>query len=124
MICPKHAAAASALIDNASRPVLLLGLLASEVQAAQAVRALLAKTHLPVVCTYQGAGVVPQEFFHCFGGRVGLFHNQLADELLADADLVITVGYYPVEHEPGLWNHGRHRIIIHVDCSFRFPCLL
>jgi len=114
---PKAITAAAALIDNASRPVLLLGLLASEIQAAKAVRALLAKTHLPVVCTYQGAGVVPREFFHCFGGRVGLFHNQLADDLLDEADLVITIGYYPVEYEPGLWNHGRHRTIIHVDCS-------
>jgi acetolactate synthase I/II/III large subunit len=109
--------AAAALIDKASRPALLLGLLASEMHAAQEVRALLAKTHLPVVCTYQGAGVVSREFFHCFGGRVGLFHNQLADALLDEADLVITIGYYPVEYEPALWNRGRNRKIIHVDCS-------
>jgi acetolactate synthase-1/2/3 large subunit len=110
-------ASAADLIENASRPVLLLGLLASEANAAEAVRALLAKTQLPVVCTYQGAGVVPREFFHCFGGRVGLFHNQLADALLDDADLVITIGYYPVEYEPSLWNRGRRRNIIHIDCS-------
>jgi acetolactate synthase I/II/III large subunit len=114
---PADIAAAAALIDNATRPVLLLGLLASEPHAAQAVRALLARTHLPVVCTYQGAGVVPREFFHCFGGRVGLFRNQLADDLLDEADLVIAVGYYPLEYEPGLWNRGRQRSIIHVDCS-------
>jgi acetolactate synthase-1/2/3 large subunit len=114
---PAAIAAAAALINTASRPVLLLGLLASETRAAQAVRTLLAKTPLPVVCTYQAAGIVPREFFHCFGGRVGLFHNQLADALLDESDLVITVGYYPVEYEPALWNRGRRRNIIHIDCS-------
>ncbi len=114
---PAGIAAAAALINKASRPVLLLGLQASEASAAQAVRALLARTQIPVVCTYQGAGIVPREFFHCFGGRVGLFRNQLADELLDDADVVITIGYYPMEYEPGLWNRGRQRNIIHVDCS-------
>jgi acetolactate synthase I/II/III large subunit len=114
---PAAIAAAAALINRGKRPVLLLGLLASEAQAAQAARALLARTQLPVVCTYQGAGVVPREFFHCFGGRVGLFHNQLADKLLDEADVVVTVGYYPMEYEPGLWNRGRRRSIVHIDCS-------
>ena len=114
---PKGIEAAAALINEASRPVLLLGLLASEIQAAREIRALLAKTHLPVVCTYQGAGVVSREFFHCFGGRVGLFHNQLADDLLDEADVVIAIGYYPVEYEPGYWNRGRDRKIIHIDSS-------
>ena len=107
--------AAVELLNKARRPILFLGLLASEPPAAASVRGLLAKTHLPVVCTYQGAGVVSREFFHCFGGRVGLFRSQLADHLLDQADLVITVGYYPVEHEPSLWNRGHTRNLIHID---------
>src|SRR5215469_15240296 len=66
--------AAARLISNAKQPVLLLGLLASEKRAAEALRRLLARTKLPVVCTYQGAGLVPRELFDRFGGRVGLFH--------------------------------------------------
>lgn len=114
---PAAISAAAGLINKANSPVLLLGQLASEPRAAASVRMLLAKTNLPVVCTYQGAGVVSREFFHCFGGRVGLFRAQLADQLLDQADLVITVGYYPVEHEPGLWNCGRERCVIHIDCA-------
>jgi acetolactate synthase I/II/III large subunit len=114
---PAEIAAAADLINKASRPVLLLGLQASESRAAQAVRALLAKTQMPAVCTYQGAGVVSREFLHCFGGRVGLFRNQPGDKLLDEADVVIPIGYYPVEYEPGRWNRGRRRGIIHVDCS-------
>jgi len=111
----KTVAAAAALINGAERPVLMLGLLANQPRAAEAVRALLAKTKLPVVCTYQGAGVVPRELFDRFGGRVGLFHNQPADKLLDAADTVVAVGYNPIEYEPGLWNKGRKRYLIHID---------
>ena len=118
MLGPAEAAAitaAAALINGAERPVLLLGLLASQPRAAEAVRTLLANTKLPVVCTYQGAGIVPRELFDCFAGRIGLFHNQPADKLLDAADVVIAVGYNPVEYEPGLWNNGRKRSLVHID---------
>ena len=107
--------AAAALINGAARPVLLLGILASQPRAAEAVRVFLAKTKLPVVCTYQGAGVVTRELFDCFGGRIGLFHNQPADKLLDAADVVVAVGYNPIEYEPGLWNKGRQRHLVHID---------
>jgi len=108
-------AAAASLMNAAERTVLLLGLLASQPRAAEAVRSLLAGMKLPVVCTYQGAGVVPRELFDCFGGRIGLFHNQPADRLLDAADVVVAVGYSPVEYEPGLWNKGRERQLVHID---------
>jgi len=107
--------AAAELINAAERPVMLLGLLASKPRAAESVRALLDRSQLPVVCTYQGAGIVPREHFDCFGGRVGLFHNQPADKLLDAADLVLAIGYDAVEYEPGLWNRARRRNLIHID---------
>jgi acetolactate synthase I/II/III large subunit len=108
-------AAAADLINRAKNPVLMLGLLASEKNTADAVQGLIAKTNMPVVCTYQGAGVVPREHFHRFGGRVGLFRTQPADRILDAADLVIAVGYDPVEFEPGFWNRGKKRNLIHID---------
>jgi acetolactate synthase I/II/III large subunit len=109
---------AANLLNKAKSPVLLLGAHASVSRASHSIREFLAKTNIAVVCTYQGAGVVSREFFHRFGGRVGLFRNQLADLLLDDADLVVTVGYSPVEYEPGLWNHVRQRSLIHIDNTF------
>ena len=53
--------AAAGLINKARNPVLMLGLLASEKDAADSVRGFIAKTNIPIVCTYQGAGVVPRE---------------------------------------------------------------
>ena len=107
--------AAAALINRARRPVVLLGLAASTPRNAYAVRQFLGAVKLPVVSTYQAAGVVGRELLHLFGGRVGLFHNQPADELLDAADLVMTVGLDPIEYDPGVWNHGKPRDIIHID---------
>lgn len=108
-------AAAAAMIDAAERPVMLLGMLASQGAVSEAVRALLSRTRLAVAGTYQAAGVVPRDRLDCFGGRVGLFHNQPADRLLDEADVVITVGFDPVEYDPALWNAGRKRKLIHID---------
>ena len=107
--------AATSLINKAKNPVVMLGLLASEMNAAAAVGELINKTSMPVVCTYQGAGVVPREHFDRFGGRVGLFRTQPADRILDAADLVITIGYDPIEFEPSLWNFGKKRSLIHID---------
>jgi acetolactate synthase-1/2/3 large subunit len=108
-------AAAVRLIQAASLPVLLLGMDASRPGNAAALRALLHAYALPTVCTYQGAGVVSRDLLHCFAGRIGLFHNQPSDHLLDAADVVITVGYNPIEYDPYFWNKGKSRTILHID---------
>jgi len=107
--------AAARLINKATNPVLFLGLLASEKQTAEAAHGFIAKTNMPIVSTYQAVGVVPREHFARFGGRVGLFRTQPGDRILDAADLVITVGYDPIEFEPALWNRGKKRNLIHID---------
>lgn len=106
---------AADMINAAERPVLFLGMLASQPHNGEAIRELMRKTGLPAVSTYQAAGVVSRDLFHLFGGRAGLFHTQPADHLLDGADLVVTIGYDPIEYEPGQWNKGRKRNIIHID---------
>jgi acetolactate synthase-1/2/3 large subunit len=108
-----HAAASA--INRANNPVVLLGMLASQQQTADAIRLFLKQTGLPVVSTFQAAGVVSQDLFSQFGGRVGLFHNQPGDRLLDAADVVITVGYDPIEYDTVLWNKGKRGRIIHID---------
>ena len=103
------------LINQAERPVVLLGLLASKPQNAVAVQELIESGKLPVVGTFQAAGAVSTDLFSNFGGRVGQINNQPADEILAGSDLVITVGYDPVEYWPSIWNKGKKRPIVHLD---------
>ncbi|KTD31695.1 acetolactate synthase [Legionella moravica] len=102
-------------VNAAQFPVLLLGQEASRPENTQAIRALLDKTHLPTVGTFQAAGVVSRSLVSCFAGRVGLFCNQPGDQLLNKADVVITVGLNMAEYDPETWNVGKERTIIHID---------
>jgi acetolactate synthase-1/2/3 large subunit len=106
---------AARLVNQAQRPVVLLGLLASKPQNAAAVQELIEGGVLPVVGTFQAAGAVSTHLFRNFGGRVGQINNQSADEILAAGDLIITIGYDPVEYWPSIWNKGNKRPIIHLD---------
>src|SRR5579864_6305360 len=106
---------AARLVNQATKPVVLLGLLASRPQNATAIRGFVQGAKLPVVGTFQAAGAVSRPLFDYFAGRVGIVANQPADELLRVADLLITVGYDPVEYEPAVWNKGQKRPIVHID---------
>jgi acetolactate synthase-1/2/3 large subunit len=115
---PANAAAieeAARLINQAKRPVVLLGLLASKPENAAAVHELIESGKVPVVGTFQAAGAVPVNLFSNFGGRVGQINNQPADEILAAGDLVISIGYDPVEYWPSIWNKGNKRPVVHLD---------
>ncbi|MBL0563285.1 acetolactate synthase AlsS [Aeromonas hydrophila] len=106
---------ALSLLAQARKPVVLLGLLASRPENSLAVRAFLDKSRLPVTGTYQAAGVVDTHHFDDFAGRVGLFNNQPGDKLLQDADLVVCIGYSPIEYDPVLWNGTGERQLLHID---------
>lgn len=108
-------AEAARLINQAVNPVVLLGLLASNPANAEAIRDFIAHNNLGVVGTFQAAGAVGAQQFANFGGRVGQLANQPADQLLSSADLVVTIGYDPVEYWPELWNSKTGRPIIHLD---------
>lgn len=108
-------AEAARLINSAENPVVLLGLLASKPANALALRDFIGKNHLPVVGTFQAAGAVAAHLFENFGGRVGQLANQPGDRLLDSADVVITIGYDPVEYPPGDWNRNSARKLIHID---------
>ncbi|MDP3558752.1 MAG: acetolactate synthase AlsS [Legionellaceae bacterium] len=105
----------ASLINQAKFPVLLLGQEASRPENTKAVRQLLEKTQLPTIGTFQAAGVVSRALLPCFAGRVGLFRNQPGDQLLNKADVVITLGFNPVEYDPEIWNAGGQKMIVHVD---------
>jgi len=108
-------ARAANLIRAAERPVLFVGVRAGEPAPCARLRELLAVTDLPVVETFQAAGLVSRELEDHFVGRVGLFRNQPGDILIQHADVLVTVGFDPVEYDPRLWNTDPARTLIHID---------
>lgn len=105
-------------IRNAVLPVLLLGNGASDEKVTASIRKLLESVKLPVVETFQGAGIVSRELEEeTFFGRVGLFRNQPGDMLLKKSDLVIAIGYDPIEYEARNWNAEISARIIVIDVA-------
>ncbi|KPI39622.1 Acetolactate synthase [Cyphellophora attinorum] len=104
------------MLEKAKFPVIYLGMRASSPLVVDAVRALLKKFPLPTVETFQAAGAVSQDLAErLFYGRIGLFHNQAGDKLLAKSDLVLAVGYDPVEYDANVWNPSGSLNIVHID---------
>lgn len=96
-----------AKLKAAKRPAILVGMRGSTPEVASALHELLHKFAIPVVETFQGSGVISRDLEDQFFGRVGLFRNQVGDRVLKSSDLVLTIGYDPVEYEARLWNTDR-----------------
>ncbi len=91
---------ARALIAQSKRPVVIAGLEARWGNGPQALAGLATALSCPVLCTYKAKGVLPDG--HALA--VGLFTGARAEApLLESADLVIPVGFDPVEMIPAPW---------------------
>ncbi|MFB6230624.1 MAG: acetolactate synthase large subunit [Salinibacter sp.] len=103
---------AEALLADADRPLVIAGNGAVRTDAADPLRTLVACTDLPVVSTYMGKGAVsdadPHSLMTLDSGDEGE-----AASAIAEADLVLTVGYDIAEHDPADWNCDA--AIVHVD---------
>lgn len=106
---------ALAQITQSKHPVLLLGEESSRLNNCEAIRRFIEKAKIPVVGTFQAAGVVSRKLVHYFGGRVGLFKNQPADILIDESDLIVSIGFNPIEYDPEIWNKDQKKQIIHIN---------
>lgn len=100
-------------IGRARLPVVVVGLAAASVPGLGAV---LGASGLPVLCTYQAKGAVPDT------RSAGLFTGgTLERQVLARADLVLVVGVDPVEPIPAAWSSDAPVVMLHpepVDPSY------
>jgi acetolactate synthase-1/2/3 large subunit len=107
---------AAALIKASERPIVLAGNGVLRLRASEALRAFARGLHVPVAMTFMGKGAVDDRS-HLSLMAVGL---QARDHVLTGfdrADLVISVGYDPVEYAPARWNPDPDRPIVHIDTT-------
>lgn len=107
-------AAAAEMINNSRRPLILAGNGVLRRRASAQLRALAEDLHVPVAVTFMGKGAIDDRD-HLSLMAVGL---QARDHVLTGfdrADLIITIGYDPVEYAPALWNPGRDKRILSID---------
>jgi acetolactate synthase I/II/III large subunit len=106
--------AAADLITNAISPIVLAGNGVARVGAAPALREFARATGIPVAETFMGKGLIDYEDPHGVG-VVGLQHRDYELAGFDDADVVITVGYDLVEHDPVNWNPRGDKKIVCID---------
>ena len=109
-------ARAARLISSSTRPLVLAGNGVLRRRAAAELRAFARGLHVPVAVTFMGKGAIDDRS-HLSLMAVGL---QARDHVLSGfdrADLVISVGYDPVEYAPSRWNPDGGKPIVHIDTT-------
>jgi acetolactate synthase-1/2/3 large subunit len=106
-------ARAADLINRAERPLILAGNGVIRGHASKELRLLAERAGIPVVTTFMAKGAIPADHpLHVM--TVGLASGDYERAGFAKADLIIAVGYDPVEYGPARWNKGEAQIV-HLD---------
>ncbi len=96
---------ARAALANAKRPLIVVGVDAVAEDAAEVVTLAAERLGAPVITTYKAKGLLPEDHPLSLGGA-GL--SPKADgvllPLVAEADVVLAIGYDPIEMRPGWQN--------------------
>ena len=104
------------ILKASKRPIAILGMQSSGDSSSEALINFFKKSGISYVSTFQGAGAwVASSSGTTYAGRIGLFRNQPADKLLDQADVVLTIGYDPIEYDPSIWNTDLNRPVICLD---------
>src|SRR5262245_10764673 len=105
---------AARLIEAASFPLLFAGNGVLRGQASPALRALARGHGIPVVHTFMAKGSMPYDDELCLLAA-GLQARDYVSYGFDKADLIIAVGYDPVEYAPRFWNPEGKKQIVHID---------
>lgn len=103
-------------IENAKRPIILIGGGAAGDGVDLKLNEFLAKTNIPVITSLMGRGLIDETYPH-YVGMVGSYGNRCANMAVAKADLLITLGSRMDTRQTGAMYQEflKEGKIIHVD---------
>jgi acetolactate synthase I/II/III large subunit len=105
---------AARLIESASFPLIFAGNGVIRGRASGELRAFARAHGIPVAHTFMAKGSMPYDDDLCLLS-VGLQARDYISCGFDKADLIIAVGYDPVEYAPKFWNPERKKSIVHID---------
>ena len=110
--------AAAALLEQAERPLLLIGAGANRKLTCRALRSFVAATGIPFVTTQMGKGVVDETDPRCLG-TAALTSGDIVHRAFEHADLIVTVGHDVIEKPPFKVDPGSPDVpkLVHVHFS-------
>lgn len=108
--------AAAVLISKAKNPLLLAGNGAIRAHAGEALTNFATQMNIPVANTFMGKGTIP--YTHPLAlWTIGVQQRDRVNCALAEADLIIAVGYDLIEYSPKKWNPDGKLPIIHINAT-------
>ncbi|MBE0425577.1 MAG: acetolactate synthase large subunit [Nitrospirae bacterium] len=105
---------AVSMIRDANMPLILAGNGVNRGRSTRELRRFVSKTGIGVTTTFMGTGALPADD-ECFISTIGLQSNDYISCGLDKSDLIIAVGYDPVEFSPRYWNTYGKKNIIHIN---------
>jgi len=106
--------AAAQLIEAAAFPLIFAGNGVIRGRASAALREFSRRHGIPVVNTFMAKGCLPYDDPLCLFSA-GLQARDYVSCGFEKADLIISVGYDPVEYAPRFWNPEKKKAIVHID---------
>ncbi|WP_227272107.1 acetolactate synthase large subunit [Roseobacter weihaiensis] len=113
-VMPQALAAAVELLKDAKHPLLVAGAGVLRGKAAPAMRAFAEAARLPMATTFMAKGILPADHplhLHC----VGQPFNDHIDDLIPTRDLIVAVGFDPVELAPAAITDGGRIPVLHLS---------
>jgi acetolactate synthase-1/2/3 large subunit len=104
---------AADLLSSANRPIVLAGPGVARDDASDALLRFAERLKIPVVTTFLGKGVFPDDH-ELAVGTIGFMVRDYANFGFEHADVVVAVGYDLVEYPPVRWNPDGSKRVIHV----------
>jgi acetolactate synthase-1/2/3 large subunit len=106
---------AAVAIQEARRPLILIGAGANRSQTSKTLQGLVDKTQIPFFTTQMGKGVLDERQALCLG-TAALSEHDLLSDAVAQADLIVNVGHDVVEKPPFFMRPGGIEVV-HVNYS-------
>ncbi len=106
------------MIEEAQNPIVIAGGGVIRAGASRELQKFVRKFGIPLATTFMAMGAVPYNE-ELFISTVGLQHKDYISCGLQKADLIITVGYDPVEFSPRYWRqrNSAEKAVIHVSST-------
>ncbi|MEL6452358.1 MAG: acetolactate synthase large subunit [Pseudomonadota bacterium] len=101
-------------LKSAKSPLIIAGNGAIRTRASKELRALCAATGIGALMTFMAKGALDLDDPRCLF-TVGMGQRDFPQLAIDQSDLVLTIGYDPVEYGPAKWNANCHADIIHMD---------
>ncbi|HLR31180.1 MAG TPA: acetolactate synthase large subunit [Fodinibius sp.] len=102
------------LLKTARKPLILAGNGAIRKRASKHLTEFVTRHNLPVVSTFMGKGAVSDRHAQSLFS-IGLGFKDYVLKAVAQADLILAVGYDIAEYPPQRWNPAADKSIVHID---------